>query len=337
MNSKLLLAFLCLASVSTGCIIVDDDNRPPPGREGDVTFLWMFDGLRCDEARDIRGVNITIPGELLLNDGRFACSTNNVDGITLHDFVPGTYNYRLEAVDYRNVVIFAATGSFVINGDARVTVDLAPVGNNSLNSYAFLNWTLPGNQSCAQAGVASVDITLDNNAPANFPCTDGQQTPGLRTPPLAPGEHFIDFVARDAAGRPLYYFSGGLVTRAYAAVDATYNLVSGGASISWRFSDGSVSFDCAQLDPSGNQTVGLNFQNVNTGEWVYGDDGDFHRCSTKPIVYSFLRPGFYKVSLYARTASGVEYRSNPQIPSLEVRPGVYPTAAQALEVILYRQ
>jgi hypothetical protein len=336
MNSKLLLAFLCLASVSTGCIIVDDDN-PPPARVGDVTFLWMFNGLRCDEARDIRGVNITIPGELLLNDGRFACSTNNVDGITLHDFVPGTYNYRLEAVDYRNVVIFAATGNFVINGDARVTVDLAPVGSTNENSYAFLNWTLPGNQTCDQAGVATVDVKLDNFGAKTVACAEGQTAQGWRMPNTTPGEHFIDFVARDSLGRPLYYFSGGLVTRAYSAVNATYNLVSGGASISWRFSDGSVSFDCAQLDPSGNQTVGLNFQNVNTGEWVYGDDGDFHRCSTKPIVYSFLRPGFYKVSLYARTASGVEYRSNPQIPSLEVRPGVYPGPNQSLEVILYRQ
>lgn len=336
MNSKLLLAFLCIASVSTGCIIVDDDN-PPPARVGDVTFLWMFDGLRCDEARDIRGVNITIPGELLLNDGRFACSTAGVDGITLHDFVPGTYNYRLEAVDYRNVVIFEATGTFVINGDARVTVDLAPVGNNTLTSYAFLNWTLPGNQTCDQAGVATVDVKLDNFGAKRVACAEGQTAQGWRMPNTTPGEHFIDFVARDSLGRPLYYFSGGLVTRAYSAVNATYNLVSGGASISWRFSDGSVSFDCAQLDPSGNQTVGLNFQNVNTGEWVYGDAGDFHRCSTKPIVYSFLRPGFYKVSLYAKTANGVEYRSNPNIPSLEVRPGVYPGPNQALEVILYRQ
>ena len=335
MNSKLLLAFLCIASLSTGCII--HDNDPPPGRSGDVTFLWMFDGLRCDEARDIRGVNITIPGESLLNGGRYGCSTNNVDGITLHDFVPGTYSYRLEAVDYRNVVIFEASGTFVINGDATVSVDLAPVGGGNQTSYAFLTWTLPGNQTCAQAGVATVDITLENEPTVNFPCTDGQQIPGLKTPYLVPGRYFIDIVAKDSAGRPLYYGSDEIVTQAFSARSFEFALVSGGASIAWRFSDGSVTFDCAQLDPSGNQLVGLNFQNVNTGEWVYGNEGDFHRCSTKPIVYSFLRPGFYKVSLYARTSNGVEYRSNPAIPSLEIRPGVYPGPAQALEVVLYRQ
>ena len=44
------------------------------------TFLWTFTGLRCDEARDVYGVNITIPGEALLNDGKYACSTAGVDG-----------------------------------------------------------------------------------------------------------------------------------------------------------------------------------------------------------------------------------------------------------------
>jgi hypothetical protein len=259
-----------------------------------------------------------------------------VDGITLHDFVPGSYSYQIQAVDYRNVIIFEGTGSFVINGDARVTIDMTPVGSNTNTSYAFLNWTFPGGKTCAQAGVATVDITLDNNAPVSFPCADGQQATGLRTPYIAPGEHFIDFVAKDLDGSPLYYFSGGLITKAYAPVNATYGLTSGGASISWRFSDGSVTFDCAALDPSGNQLVGVNFQNVNTKEWVYGDAGDWHKCSTKPIVYSFLRPGFYKVSLYSKTASGVEYRSNPNIPSLEVRPNVYPGPTQALEVTMYR-
>jgi hypothetical protein len=345
MNSKLLLAFLCLASLS-GCIIHEDNDNtccnppPPPAQPGNVTFLWRFDGLRCDEARDVYGVNITIPGEQLHNNGRYACSTNNVDGITLHDFVPGTYSYRIQAVDYRNVILFESTGTFVINGNSTVMADLAPVGNNINTSYAFLNWTFPGNQSCAQVGVATVDITLDGNPNTsiqNVPCTDGQTAQGWRMPYTTPGEHFIDFVAKDAQSRPLYYFSGGLITKAYAPVNATYSLTSGGASISWRFSDGSVAFDCATLDPSGNQLVGVNFQNVNTKEWVYGDEGDWHKCGTKPIVYSFLRPGFYKISLYSKTASGVEYRSNPNIPSLEVRPNVYPNASQALEVILYRQ
>ena len=308
---------------------------PPPSQPGDVTFLWTFGGRRCDQARDVYGVNITIPGEALANNGKYACSTGGVDGITLHDFAPGTYNFTLEAVNFQNQILFGATGTFVINGDRTVMVDLAPVGNPT--SYAYLSWNFPGNQSCAQAGVASVDILLGDLPSANFPCNQGQTSPGLQTPNLEPGEHFIEFIARDSSGRPLYYFNGSLVTQAYNPVSATYNLYAvGGASISWRFSDGSVTFDCNALAPNGNLQVGLNFQNTSTGEWVYGALGDWHNCIDKPIVYSYLRPGTYKVSLYAKTSSNVEYRSNPNI-NIQVQAHVFPGPNSALEVTMYRQ
>jgi hypothetical protein len=332
MSSRLLLAFLCLASVSTGCVVADN----PPAQPGDVTFLWSFSGLRCDQARDVYGVNISIPGEELVNNGKFACSTSGVDGITLHDFAPGSYNFTLQAVNFQNQILFEANGTFVINGNKTVMVDLAPVGNPT--SYAYLSWNFPGNQSCGQAGVASVDITLDDLAPRNFACGDGQTSPGLQTPNLAPGEHFIELIARAASGQPLYYFNGSLVTQAYNPVSASYNLyVVGGASISWKFSDGSVTFDCNALDSTGNLQVGLNFQDTTTGQWVYGALGDFHRCTDKPILYSYLRPGTYKVSLYAKTSSNVEYRSNASIAPILVQAHVFPGPSGALEVTMYRQ
>ncbi|KFE64344.1 hypothetical protein DB31_2138 [Hyalangium minutum] len=303
---------------------------------GDVTFLWTFNGLRCDQARDVYGVNITIPGEVLSNNGRYACTSSGVDGITLHDFAPGSYNFTLQAVDFQNQILFEANGSFTINGDKTVRVDLAPVGNPA--SYAYLNWSFPGNASCAQAGVASVDITLDDLAPRNFACNVGQTSPGLQTPSLSPGSHFIEFIARDASGKPLYYFNGELVTQAYNPVSAAYSLYAiGGASISWRFTDGSVTFDCNTLDPTGNLQVGINFQDTSTGEWIYGALGDWHRCADKPIVYSYLRPGTYKVSLYAKTSSNVEYRSTSNIAPIQVQAHVFPGPSGALDVMMYRQ
>jgi hypothetical protein len=345
MNSRVLVAILCVASLASGCIIHDDDcfdcghNPPPPARPGDVTFLWTFAGARCDQARDVYGVNITIPGEQLLNNGKYACSTGGVDGITLHDFVPGTYNYTLQAVNFSNQVIFEASSTFTINGDQRVTIDLAPTG--SPTSYANLNWTFPGNQSCAQAGVASVEVSIDTAAgiqSKTFDCAQGQTAQGVQTPPLDPDTYFIEFIARASNGQPLYYFNGELVTQAYHPISATFGLYTvGGASISWKFSDGSVLFDCAQLDPSGNLQIGVNFQDTATGQWVYGAVGDWHKCSTKPIVYSFLRPGTYKVSLYAKTTNNVEYRSNPNINPVQVQTHVFPGPNAALEVTMYRQ
>ncbi|MBN1203880.1 MAG: hypothetical protein JXB05_03015 [Myxococcaceae bacterium] len=334
MNSRLLLAFLCVASLSTGCIIVDDNRPPPPpSTPGDVTFLWTFAGLRCNEARDVYGVNITIPGEQLHNNGQYPCSANDVDGITLHDFAPGSYSYTLEAVDFRNQVLFEASGTFVINGDRTVTVDLMPTGDPA--SYAYLNWTFPGGRSCAAAGVTTVDVTIDEVS-KTFNCADGQLASGVQSPLLAPGEHFIEFIARTASGQPLYYFNGDLVTKAYDPVSATYGLYAvGGASISWKFFDGSVLFDCNQMEP--NLQIGVNFQDTITGAWVYGVVGDWHTCSDKPILYSYLRPGTYKVSLYAKTSNGVEYRSNPNIDPILVQAHEFPGPEGALEVVLSRQ
>ncbi|WP_224366835.1 hypothetical protein [Hyalangium versicolor] len=338
MNSRLLIAFLCITSLSTGCIIEDDCHscHPEPARSGDVTFLWTLDGLRCDQARDVYGVNITIPGETLLNNGEYGCSTSGVDGITLHDFAPGTYSFHLEAVDYRGVVVFEGAGTFTINGDARVTIDLAPVGQQE--SYAYLNWTFPGNQSCSQAGVQAVEIFLDGVRVADpFPCVQGQSTPGLKTGYMSPGNHTISFTAIGFQGEALYYATGPLTTQPYDPVFASYRLTDGGASLSWRFSDGSVNFDCAQIDPAGTMEVGVNLQDVSTGAWVYGNSGDWHPCSGKPIVYRHLRPGNYKISLYAKTSNNVEYRSNPNIGSLQVAADQYPGPNNSLEVVMYRQ
>lgn len=334
MNSRLLFAFLCLVSVSTGCIVVDDDHPPAPSVPGDVTFLWTFNGLRCDQARDVYGVNVTIPGESLLNNGKYACNTAGSDGITLHDFAPGSYNFTLQAVNFQNQIIFEASGTFVINGNRTAMVDLAPVGNPT--SYALLNWRFPGNMGCGQAGVATVDITLDDMAPRNFDCTVGQSAQGLQTPNLDPGSHFIEFIARAPSGQPLYYFNGELVTQAYNPVSVLYDLYAvGGASIAWKFSDGSVTFDCNSLSP--NLQIGVNFQDTTTGQWVYGALGDWHNCSDKPIVYSYLRPGTYKVSLYAKTNSNTEYRSNPNIAPILVQAHNFPGPNSALEVTMYRQ
>jgi hypothetical protein len=329
MNSRLLLAFLCLASFSTACVVVDDDDRR--ASPGDVSFLWTFQGLRCDQARDVFGVNVEIPGESLHNGGRFACNTGGVDGITLHDFRPGKYPFVLRAVDVRNVVIYEAQGTFRIDGNATVRADL--MGQGDPASYALLSWTFPGNAGCGQAGVASVDVILDDREPANFPCGEGQHSPGLQTPDLDPGSHYIEFIARAYDGTPLYYYNGELVTEAYNPVSSSYNLYAvGGASISWRFSDGSVTRDC----PSSTMEVGINFQDTATGKWVYGAMGDWQPCSAKPITYSFLPPGTYKVSLYAKNGN-TEYRSNSNMAPILVRAHQFPGPGDALEVTLFRQ
>ena len=113
------LAVLCL-SLTPGCVFT-------PAEPGDVTFEWRFDGDTCQGDGRVALVHISIPGEALDTHGFYPCSVNGVDGITLYDFAPGTYHYTLEAIDYgSNDTSFVASGSFTVDGNILLRVNLAP-------------------------------------------------------------------------------------------------------------------------------------------------------------------------------------------------------------------
>ncbi|HZI11786.1 MAG TPA: hypothetical protein VE153_15490 [Myxococcus sp.] len=279
MNSRLLVAFLALVAAAPGCIIHDhdddwDDNPPVQQFEGDVTFRWTFGGLRCDEDRDIRGVNIIIQGERLANDGRYACQANGFDGIVLHDFVPGTYPFNIEAISYANERLYVASGTFTVNGDVTVEIDLTPVG--SPPSFAYVNWLFQAtasnpSPSCTQAGVAYVDARVDGGDWARFACVDGQNGDNIRTPYLQPGAHTLDLVGVASDGRTdLYTYTGQFTTRAGAPAAYTVTLrplggntgTGGSAAIRWQFASGSSTLGCSQ---AGVTHVDAR---INNGAWV---------------------------------------------------------------------
>jgi hypothetical protein len=117
MNTKALVLFLSVASLS-GC--VSSNNQV---YNGNVTFTWSFQGgLTCSQ---VTSIQINIPGEVLQNNGVYPCLTNNYPGIVLYDFVPGTYNFTVDALDARSTVLQSVSGSFVVvNGDVGVPVAL---------------------------------------------------------------------------------------------------------------------------------------------------------------------------------------------------------------------
>ncbi|XXF76608.1 hypothetical protein P2318_26640 [Myxococcaceae bacterium GXIMD 01537] len=314
MNARLLTAFLCLATLS-GCIIheYDDDDcctpPPPVGRSGDVSFLWTFAGMRCDDVRDVKGVNIRIPGESLANSGRYDCTTGTIDGITLHDFAPGTYSFEIDGVSYSNDVLYRGGGSFTINGDARVNVDLTPRG--SPPSYAYLSWFFPNGANCSQANVKTVRVTLDGQLSENFNCALGNTTTStVKTPYLEPGTHSIELIAYDAYGTRTHSFKGSVTTQSGRPSSAEYTLraETGRVLVGWTLSrDGGVtSLTCQQ---AGVQEVSIDFQYQDgSNRWVFNGNGDNGPCSTQPASYD-LAPGRYLVSIIAKDSSNALYRS----------------------------
>ncbi|MBI3180867.1 MAG: hypothetical protein HYZ28_01850 [Myxococcales bacterium] len=341
MNARALIAFLAILGM-TGCIIVDRGGGgtvppPPPPKPGDVTFTWSFAGKSCNEVSQVRSVFIDIPGEQLQNNGVYPCLANNYPGIVLHDFNPGTYSFTLEALGYGSERLFVGSGSFTVNGDIRVTVDLTPAGG--ANSYAYLTWRFPpnsqsSNPNCDQAGVAFVDVSIDGSQPQRFQCATGQSQPGAQTAFLNAGSHSITLWGLGSGGYLYYRFDGTLQTFAGAPVSAEYGLgwAVGGTAVKWQLTNGSYGLTCAQ---AGIQTMSVNFMDAQ-GNMVYGTAGDTQACDAAPIVYNYLQAGTYKVFIKG-TGTGGTYLSNAQNPPvLTVQAGVFVTAQQAVNVQLFK-
>lgn len=339
MNSRLLIAFLALTNL-TGCIIVGSGGGsppPPPPKPGDVTFTWSFAGATCNEVPQVSKVAIDIPGEQLQNDGVYPCLANDYPGIVLHDFRAGTYTFTIEALGYSNESLFTGSGSFTVNGDVRVTIDLTPVGG--ANSYAYITWQFPANgasshPTCEQAGVSLVDVSIDGTSIGEFACSSGFTQPGVQTPFLNAGSHSIYIVAMTSNRYPMYEYSGTLQTFTGGPVAADYalNWAVGGAALKWQLTNGSVGQTCAQ---AGIQTMSINFQDEQ-GYMVYGTSGDIQACDAAPITYDFLQPGTYRVFIQG-TGPGGTYSSNYQSPpTITVTAGQFVPREQALNVTLYK-
>src|SRR5262249_41568072 len=108
MNTKTVALFLSLASLSA-CV---STNGP---YSGDIQFTWTFTTLTCSQVPQVASVFITIPGEVLQNNGVYPCLTNNYNGIVLHDFLPGDYGFTIQGLDARGNPLYAASGTFRID------------------------------------------------------------------------------------------------------------------------------------------------------------------------------------------------------------------------------
>lgn len=320
MNKHLSTAFLALALLQ-GCIINGGNNSGL--RDGDVTFLWRFMGDTCDEV-PVAAVRVTIPGEQLEDGGYYGCLNGGVPGITLHDFFGGNYEYTLEGLSNTGEVLYRASGTFAINGDVTLNVDLTPSGEAS--SYALLSWSFPSNwasqtPSCADATVTYIDVEIDNSGVWDrYHCADGMGGGEASTRLIAPGTHTIDLVAVHVSGENEYavaYQGSTFVTVSNAPASHSFTLdwEIGGTTVAWELEDGGADETCTQAKV---ETVYVHFRDVETGELVdFGqgeNTGDDNVCTASTVTYRYLYAGTYDVYLSATNADGVSYLSPSENP-----------------------
>jgi hypothetical protein len=346
-NARIAAALLALMT-STGCIFLPyggggggtggGSGGSGGSVPGDLTLTWTFNGRSCATA-GVSTVRVVVDGETLQNDGVYSCLTDNYPGIRLNDFRARTYTFSIVGYNALNEATYETAGTFTINGDISLNVDLDPVVQSS--SYAYLQWTFPpnsasSNPTCSQAGVTNVYVSIDGAAQYSVTCSTGQTTTGSQTSALTIGTHTIDLTAVDSSGY-VYYSRSATFTVTATPSKTVFDLdwAVGGAAVAWTLVDGGISRTCAQ---AGITNVTVNFQDTSTGALLYGSSGDSQPCSAGSVVYDFLTPGTYKVIIEGYGTGGSRYTSNTTAgaPTITIQAGVFKTPSDAVNAVTYR-
>ncbi|MDP3504060.1 MAG: hypothetical protein Q8S33_27225 [Myxococcales bacterium] len=303
---------------------------------GHLTLLWTFNGQGCASVPQVTNMRVTIPGLTLENNGVYPCTSAGTDGITLLNFVLGTYAVTVEGLDASGQVLFAATRQVVVNADVSLAIDL-PAGS------VRLSWSFPQAARCSQTGdavsgrpVSRVRVTLDSQTPREFPCLDGStaDTPNAAVQLLMmPGAHTLQLRALDTSGFEFYAAATG-----FTATTSTTNLpvalqwTVGSLPLRWAFLNQGATISCAQAQVS---SVFVNFRDTQTQRYIYVDaNGAPTAGASVPCVsanaiqgtlFPFIPAANYEVFLQAPVAGNAyPYRtSQATTPVLQVSAGVF--------------
>lgn len=289
---------------ASGCVCVTNGTA-----RGDVTFLWTFDGRTCAASPEVASVTIRVPGEQLMNDGSYPCTTQGVDGIKLTDFRPGTYSYSIEGRSNQGAVLYETSGTFVVNGDVTVNAAL----RSSQGDVTFL-WSFNGNACALVPNVSQVTLQIPGEALANggvFPCTTAG-VGGITLTRFRTGSYTFTIQGRNAQNVVLYEGSGSFTVSGNVTVNVDLMPASGapgGAAITWRFPPSSSAQQptCAQTEgPAVAVLVRIDGDTV--GQEFNCADGDIRANPTiQGVVFPNLAAGTHTIDLAARDANNFYY------------------------------
>jgi hypothetical protein len=236
------------------CIILGRD--PPVGSlEVDVAFS---NGDATCPAAGVDTLRISFP------NGEFSSDTVPCTGQPLPfvaDEIPvGRYSIQLDGLSQGTVTWTVTQTVQVGQSYQAVTMTLVPVSappSGTVNLIANFLFAAPAGSSsvsaphlsCAEAGVQSVEVVIDDGAPLVANCHDNASNRDAALVPLAPGSHTFTWTAWSEAngtGTELYADTADTKTvSADGSAELAFNmagLINGGLQVTWQFGTGAQ--DC---------------------------------------------------------------------------------------------
>lgn len=304
-----LLPLTLAVALGTGCVIVTTNQG---GSDPDMTLDLTFEGKGC-AAAGISRVRLSWVSPSVGAAQEFSCVGDPMT-IVVPSLAPGTYRVQLEGFTAAdpNFAAYVDVEDLVhtVSGTHAYALDL--VGTTEVVTR-FTFGAVPGKQgmTCAEAGVATVAVSVDGSQSATVPCSDGTYDAAAFTGILA-GQHAMSFEAFDVTGQRLYAATTNVTVNRGADNDFTINLlgvVKGGLEFVWNF--GAAKASC--------QTSGVSIIDFtlvdDTGKTVFSTSAPGNTpfdCTQQPMRFghdlqsSQLIAGIYTLSsIEGRLPNGV--------------------------------
>lgn len=246
------LSLLCFGLfVLPACVIVN--SGPSVGRlQIDVAFS---NGDTTCSAAGIDTLRVSFP------DGQFTSDTVPCSGAPLPfvaERIPtGSYSIELDGLS-QGAVTWTVTQTVQVGQSSQtVTMTLAPVSSSgTVDLIADFMFAAPAGASslsaphltCAESGVQSVEVVIDDGQPLVADCHDNTSNRDAALVPITPGSHTFTWSGwseANASGTQLYAGAAQTVTVPSSNPEIVFNmagLINGGLQVTWQFGSGAQ--DC---------------------------------------------------------------------------------------------
>jgi hypothetical protein len=326
MSLKVSLTALVSLLALSGCVVYGDGytKRSLPL---DVTLNLTFEGTSNCFSAGVDTVRVRFAGDAL-QTVTVPCDSRGGIAVNYQSVYRGSYTASIDALDNGSIVYSGDFTFTVDDGFTNFLFDLQDGASELVTNFTFAAASNrnTGGMTCAEAGVNSVRLTVDNGTPFTVPCHDsGSGRDAASISGLSAGRHSIVFEVFNEKGETLYasQYDKLATSGGYDEYDINVlGVAKGGLQIQWDFSN-ALSCSAAGVTLIDYELVGPNGPVKNGTISCAVSNGGFNYLTLSPETANPLTAGMYSLTyLRGRDNGGYEiYNSGGAVTGLYVAAG----------------